>query len=163
VYVNRHALPHAWRVTHASQADWPTIRARLAGAGTWDPATEALLEAPPGPERLAAGPVTAAAPSMNRLQLTTEGDGPGLVVVSENYDAGWRAFAAGRELPVQPADGLAMAVSVPAGRQVVSMVYEPRLWRAGLGCAALAGLVLGGWALWRRRKGAQALGMLSQG
>ncbi|MFP5501835.1 MAG: YfhO family protein, partial [Candidatus Sericytochromatia bacterium] len=100
------------------------------------------------------GTVSATTPTLNRIAITTEGDGPGMVLVSESYDPGWKAFSHGLELPVRRADALIMAVEVPPGKQEVELRYEPRLWRWGLAGSGLSLLAVGFWGgiAWRRRR-----------
>lgn len=74
-------------------------------------------------------------------KLNVSGDGDLLAVVSERYDRNWIARVDGRKVPVLVADGLIMAVPVPAGEHRVELKYRPASYRIGLGLALCALLV----------------------
>jgi hypothetical protein len=168
---NARALPLAWRTSDAyvlgpagvdalikGQASVPVPGA--AGGGKvasalktpWDPAEIALLDAGPRPVGLTPGVVTLKRPGFNRLEFVTDGQGPGLVTVSEGYDAGWRAFSDGHERPVRRVDGVLMGVEVPAGRQIVTLAYTPPRWWAGVGLSTWSLLLLALWGLGARSR-----------
>ncbi|MNR99782.1 Bacterial membrane protein YfhO [compost metagenome] len=151
VVENRRALPRAWRPSEALVLPAEQVDARVMGAGPFDPRRTALVEAPLGVDRLAAGSVEVTSSSPNRLEVRTDGTGPGLVVISEGYDAGWQAWLSGRRLPVHRVDGLLIGLEVPAGAHSVSLRYEPPFWGVGLAGSGLAALAWGGWA-WRDRR-----------
>ena len=67
---------------------------------------------------------------------------PGYLVVRQAYYPGWRAWVDGEEVPLYPADGVLMALPVPAGRHRVQVVYAPRHLYAAL---ALQGAA---WVAW---------------
>ena len=70
-------------------------------------------------------------------EIAVEAREAGRVIVSEGWDAGWRAAVGGERRRVEPADAL-LAVDVPAGSSRLRLTYEP----AGLRWGA-AGTVLG--------------------
>lgn len=149
---NTQALPRAWRVAQATLTPVSWVRRRMAQDGAFDPRTEALVESPLGTSALTAGPAAATAPGFNRLRVTTDGPGPGFVVVSESHDAGWKAFLGDRPLSVHRVDGTLMGLEVPAGPQTVDLVYEPPRWRTGLLVSGLSALLLAAWGLLAHRR-----------
>jgi hypothetical protein len=161
---NPRALPRAWRLARATSLPAGAVDVHVMRDAAFDPAQEGLLDAParvPGP--LAPGPVTASTPGYNEIRFETAGPGPGLVAVSEGYDAGWHATAAdGRALPVYRLDGVILGVEVPAGPQKVVLRYEPPRWRPGLAVTALGLLALALWELADRRR-KQPVGVLAAG
>jgi uncharacterized membrane protein YfhO len=84
--------------------------------------------------------------------LEADLDAPGLVVVVDAWDPGWRARVDGRPAEVLRANGAFRAVAAPAGRHVVEMRYRP--WPVALGLAlsglGLVALLGGALALARR-------------
>ena len=86
----------------------------------------------------------------SRLEVETETTGPGVLVLSEAFDVGWRATVDGAPAAVERANVLFRAVRVPAGRHVVAMTYLPLSIRWGLGAASL-GVVLAAALLARGR------------
>jgi hypothetical protein len=157
---NPRALPAAWRPGTARLLAPAAVDAAVRGQTPFDPRGEALLEDGEVPGPLTPGPATVRATGLTTMALETDGPGPGLVVLSSNYDAGWRAWdAAGNPLPLRRADGFLLAIAVPAGPQRVALAYRPPGLGAGLAvtgvaAALLLALVLGLGA--RRRQGAGA-------
>jgi hypothetical protein len=86
-------------------------------------------------------------------------EGPALLRVAENWNAGWKCRIDGKAAPVLRADYLFMAVPLAeAGRHVVELRYAPRSAAVWLEAAGLAlGLCAAGWlavGAWKRRKDA---------
>ena len=76
-------------------------------------------------------------------------DRPGVLVLVEAYDPGWRVSVDGREAPLLAANVLFRGVRIPAGRHTVRFEYRP--WTAtvgvlltGLGAVATIALGLAG-------------------
>lgn len=89
----------------------------------------------------------------DRVRVEVETSGPGLLVLIDTYDPGWKATVDGRPEPLLRANVAFRGVRVPAGRHVVEQVYRPGTVVYGLmtSAAALAGL---GVALAIHRRGA---------
>jgi hypothetical protein len=89
----------------------------------------------------------------DRVRLEAEADAPGIVVLVDAWDPGWRAWTDGLPSPVLRANAAFRAVAVPAGRHVIEMRYRPRAVTAGLtlSVSGLAALVVGASLLARRR------------
>jgi hypothetical protein len=84
-------------------------------------------------------------------RLTVHARGPGLLVVGEHFDPGWRATVDGAAAPVVEADLAALGVALPASEHTVVLRFVPvGLWPGAL-FAAAAAAALGGVA-WSRRK-----------
>lgn len=148
VLENIQALPRAWRPERITRLTSDQVDQRVSRDPRFEPLLETLVEAPLPKAIWTEGNAEARTVGLNRIALTTSAPGPGLVVVSESYDPGWRAYHQGRELPVRRANGVLLAVEVPMGLVDVALVYEPRLWKWGV---ALSLLALGLLALWAGR------------
>lgn len=156
---NPRALPAAWRPGRARVLAPAAVDAAVRGQTPFDPRDEALLEGEALAGPLTPGSAQVEATGLSGMALTTDGAGPGLVLISSNYDAGWRAWdAAGGELPVRRADGFVLAVQVPAGPQRIQLTYRPARLGLGLTISAVAAAGLGALVAWlgrrRRRQGA---------
>jgi hypothetical protein len=152
VYENQRRLPRAWRPDAALALAPDTVDAHMRGEAPWDPRRQALLDAPAVPPAASPGTAEATTLSMNRIRVDTQGAGPGLVLVSEGYDPGWKAFSGDRELRVHRADALILGIEVPAGRHSIELRYEPPRWRLGLALSALSLILAVIWALWGVRR-----------
>jgi hypothetical protein len=74
-----------------------------------------------------------------RIVLDVEMAADGLLVLSEVYYPGWRAYANGEEVPVYRADHVLRAVPLRAGHHRVEMVFDPPWATVGL---AVSGVTL---------------------
>jgi uncharacterized membrane protein YfhO len=70
--------------------------------------------------------------------------GPGVLVLLDAWESGWRATADGADVPVLRADAAFRGVRLPAGEHRVEFRYRaPGLLEGiGIGIAGLLGLVL---------------------
>ncbi|MFP5503322.1 MAG: YfhO family protein, partial [Candidatus Sericytochromatia bacterium] len=150
VFENQRAMPMAWRPAVAEVHDPARVDALITREPDFDPRTTVLLEAPLAIEQVVPGTASVERHSLNRLTVATQGSGPGVVVVSEGYDPGWRASTGGRQLAVHRANGLLLGIEVPEGAHHIALVYEPPFWRAGLLGSGLSLLALLYW--WRRSR-----------
>jgi hypothetical protein len=146
VYERAGDLPHAWIVYDVrSVARGEALP--LLTSGAIDPYQTALVEGT-APETAApetAAPATSGSASArvlayepDRITLAANATAPGLLVISEVYAPGWRAFVNGREAPVLPTDHALRGVPLPAGEHTVELRYEPLSLRVGLIITGLA-------------------------
>ena len=149
-------VPAAW-LTWVEQVEWVTSEdqvwqalARRLQSPAW--AQGVVLEAA-SPRPLQRGPSPPAAGGAGvmlegrmyldgRWDIQVTAPRPGYLVVRQAYYPGWRAWVDGEEVPLYPADGVLMALPVPAGRHRVQVVYAPRHLYAALALQAAA------WAAW---------------
>ena len=94
--------------------------------------------------RSGAGTVRVVRYGEREVALETEADGPALLVSSEAWYPGWRAWVNGREQPLVLTNAAFRGLAVPAGRSTVRMRFDPPvLWRgAAVSLAALAALAM---------------------
>jgi hypothetical protein len=145
IYENRAALARV-RIVHQvlHVPDEQAASARLASLGPL-PTHAHSLDLPTTVEPAADGQVCPAlgsdsegesmhivdASDPDRMVLRGRLASPGLVVVADSYDPGWRAQVDGAPAPVFPADLLFRAVFVPAGEHEIVLSYAPRSILAG--------------------------------
>lgn len=145
VLENEAAFPRAWIVHEARQV--PEGEAlSLMTDGSVDPRRVAVLESEP-PELAPA--VDPSADSVvvehfepDRIVLTASTDAPGLIVLSEMYDPGWRAYLDGNELDIHVANHALRAVPLPAGEHEIELRYDPVSLRAGVAISGLTSLAM---------------------
>jgi len=86
-----------------------------------------------------------------RDELEVHASGPGLLVVIDRYDIGWRARIDGQESRVVAVDAMLIGVPVPAGDHRIEVFYQPRSVTIGASVSATAALVILLLLVWKRR------------
>src|SRR5262249_31485361 len=118
---------------------------------SFDVRQEAVVRGEELPELLEG---TAAPAQWERLwaeQMVVQAQGPGLLVVGEHFDPGWRATIDGRPARVAEADLAALAVVLPASAATVELRFVPVGLRPGIALALVATAALLGAEIARRR------------
>lgn len=84
--------------------------------------------------------VTSYAPTV--VTLRANSPGKCLLVASDAFDPGWKAYSDGKEVPIYLANHLFRAIYLAAGTHDVEMRYEPALFRTGLAVSISACVIL---------------------
>ncbi len=90
--------------------------------------------------------------SAERIELEVEAPTATMLVVAQAYYPGWRATIDGQPVRVLRANHAFQALALPAGARRVTLVYEDRVFQAGVAVTAFTGLACCGW-LGRKRRG----------
>jgi hypothetical protein len=141
---------NVWGVCQARSPDGagiaPLLTSRAAAeAKDFDPHQVALLEPGVPVPRLDCErePVVRVERSGHGFaEFDVRSDGRALLVVSESYNTGWRAWVDGERARVLPVNGLIQGVEVPEGNHRVKLLYRPPYFRSCVLLAALALLVI---------------------
>lgn len=167
IYENPFALPRTWGVC---QYDMTTNEEALRRMHQpdFDPQRVALLEEVPAldldspscdPQELKSEVVAYAD---DEIIIDTEFASPGLLMVSERHEPGWKATLDGQQSDVLRADYLLRAVAVPAGRHTVHLQFRSPIYLWGLGitlCSLVLFCGLSGF-IWKGWRGAAAVGLV---
>jgi hypothetical protein len=142
-----HAGPRAFLCGGAEVVPDKTERLARLGAEDFPIHGTVLLERDPGLDLPARGEMVPAMMHVerdDRITLAVEAPFPGILVVTEGWDPGWRATLDNEDTRVLIADHALMGVAVPAGVHVVELTFDPHgLTRAGaLMIGAIVVLVL---------------------
>ncbi|MBP6746174.1 YfhO family protein, partial [bacterium] len=73
-----------------------------------------------------------------RIELSTESDFSGYLVVADQYYPGWKASLDGQTTPILRANYVQRAIALPAGKHKVVFTYEPESYRIGLLISSIA-------------------------
>ncbi len=133
-------MDRAWVVGRHSVAEDDVALERML-LPSFDPAREAILAEPldVAPSAEPRGRVEWELDEPDERRLRVRVDGPGLLVVSENWFPGWVAEIDGREVPVRRANLTFQAVVLPeAGEHAVELRFTAPTVRSALGVSALA-------------------------
>ena len=178
LYRNRSPLPRAWLVKDYKVMDSGAMLSRMTGRD-FRPGREVLLEEdpkwinPPTPAftKGGLGGLNVGEPSVpacgrqglpqkvefisesnNRLALQVGVAEDSLLVLSDTYYPGWKAFVDGEKTKIYRADYTFRAISLNAGAHRVEFVYDPISFKLGVGATILG--ILGclgmGWVARRR-------------
>jgi hypothetical protein len=178
LYKNRSPLPRAWLVRDFKVLDSKTILSTIAKK-EFDPRKEVLLEEEPkwekeeiGGQHLPAGrqggppqnrkndvgeplsglplKVEFISETNNRLQLFVKSTENVLLVLSDTYYPGWKAFVDGNPKKIYQANYAFRAVPLNAGTHRVEFIYDPMSFKLGAGVTLLGILGCIAMALFRR-------------
>jgi hypothetical protein len=150
VYENKFALPrtylvNSYAITHDEEESLRAIRDNISelshsvilenGAPSF-PSTEA-------PAR--SGRARIGRYGVNEVELLVEADAPSLVVLTDSYYPGWKAFVDGVGTPIWRANSLFRAVETPAGTHTVLFKYQPASlrWGAAISVGTLLLVLIG--------------------
>jgi uncharacterized membrane protein YfhO len=142
IYKNERALPRAFVVGRVKViSDQEEILSELA---FFDPERLALLEEKPAwtldaPSLFQEAEVTFYSP--NKIVVQANLSSPGLLVLSELWYSGWRAYDNGQEVKIHRVNYLLRSVYLETGRHTVEFAYDPLTVK--LGCWVSIGAVLG--------------------
>jgi hypothetical protein len=67
---------------------------------------------------------------------------PGLVVISQTFYPGWRAFVDGKPAKLYETDGFLDGVPAPAGEHRIELIYQPWTIRVGAAISLLSAILL---------------------
>jgi len=101
-----------------------------------------LAEVRPEPEFR--GNVEIVDSDVNGYRFRVETSIPGVLVVSQNFYPGWKAFINGRPASVFPADHALTGIAVPAGRYDVNFQFQPSSFKVGASLSIIVVTVFGG-------------------
>jgi hypothetical protein len=136
------------------------VLARLASPG-FDPTRQVIGDRRPpwtGPPAREPGTAGAVETLANEIRLTAEAPGAAVLVLSDTYYPGWKAWIDGRETEVLRVNHALKGVPLEAGRHQVRFRFDPWRFRVGAWVSAVTALVLIGLAAWPvRRDGGRTL------
>lgn len=145
LYENPSAMPRAFLASGAIVATGEAEALRLLSDPNFNPRESVVVAAPVavngGPE---AGSARIVEEKLNSIRIEVESPSDALLVLSDNYYPGWRAWVDGAPVEVLRANHTMRAVQVPAGRHTVSFVFWPAsfIWSSGASLAAAAALMV---------------------
>ena len=79
----------------------------------------------------------------SNVMIETISDEATLLILTDVYYPGWKAFIDGAETKIYRADGLVRAVFVPEGNHTVEFVYLPESYSVGITISVVSAIILG--------------------
>jgi hypothetical protein len=156
VYKQPAAFPHAWavhkliRITSNDQANWYMME-RLDDLRSEAVMFDPVPALPACADSLAAGDaVNLIEDRGSRVSVNVRLSCPGMIVVSDTYFPGWRAYVDGRPAQIYQVDAAMRGILAPAGVHSVTMRYRPMSVYLGTGLTFLG--ILGAALLARSKR-----------
>ncbi len=154
IYRNPNAFPHAW-IVHRVNVESSREDVFLQVASFKGDLRETALMSKPLKE--AVDPPSGAPEEthienyrLDRVQLSVESHGRGLLVLSENYYPGWQVWVNNKPATIYEVDGALRGIPVPNGTSAVTLFYAPLSLSLGTTLSWLTlCMVL---AVWRRSR-----------
>jgi hypothetical protein len=99
----------------------------------------------------------------SRVELEVDMQTPGLVVLSDLWDGGWRATLDGAACPIYRVDVALRGFRVPEGKHQIVCIYDPQSVQIGFRAAGIGGFFLLAWTIWKlaRRPGTLPIGSVA--
>jgi hypothetical protein len=145
VLVNSNALPRVF--IPKSVETIPNDRAELKklASAQFNPADVAYVESPVDLPASGRGAARILNEIPTRITISAHMETPGLVVLADNWDKGWRAYWNGKPVPILRTNYTVRGVVVPPGTGTLEFVYRPASLILGLWLAGAAMVILLGW------------------
>lgn len=140
VYENLEALPRFFLVGRIRPAGSLEESIAFLGSREFDPRSIATVEGVAPRVVEGSGRVGVRRYTAREVELEVEADATALLVSSEVYYPGWRAFLDGRAHPLLLVNGAFRGLVVPRGRHRVVMRFQPRILAWGMAVSSAAWL-----------------------
>lgn len=156
VYENPAALPRAYFAARYEYEPYLDLTLQRIELGHVDSGELVLLASDPVcPVAGNDGTVTITRYEPNQVEIATEQDEPGILVLTDLYDEDWRVSVDGQSADMLRANFALRAVCVPEGAHTIHFEYRPRAYLVGRTISGIGwfALIVGviGWAIWRWR------------
>ena len=140
--VNSNALPRAFIPRRVETIADDHARLAKLTSPQFDPREVAFVETSvdlPGPAR---GSAEIVAEIPTHVTVSAHMETPGLLVLADLWDPGWRAYQNGHAVPILRTNHALRGVIVPAGTSTIDFRYEPQSFRLGLLFSGLSAVVM---------------------
>ncbi len=158
VYENLDALPRAFVPRRVERLSGKHVLDRMASSD-FDPRDLAFVDQVPGLPGNCRGDVRLFDLSPTALKLEADMETDGLVVVSDMWDADWKATVDGNPVEILRTDSALRGLRTPAGKHTILMHYRPAAVRRGFLASLCAGSALAAWGVglvvWNRSRGSR--------
>lgn len=142
VLLNRAALDRAFVPGRVEVVADERERLQKLASPQFDPRAIAYVETPVDLPAACRGAAKITAEIPARIEVSVEMQTPGMVVLADLWDKGWKAYLDGRPVPILRADHAVRGVVVPAGNTTLEFRYEPDSFHLGLMLSGVAAVLL---------------------
>jgi len=146
VYENPRCLPRVFIPRHVQVVDDSQRRLQMLGQPDFDPTDIAYVESPgTNLDQAAEGQAQISRDLPSHITIDYDMRTPGLIVLSDLWDAGWHAKMNGLDVPVLRVNHAFRGVMAPRGKGVLQYDYAPRSFFLGLKLSAASAAALLVW------------------
>jgi hypothetical protein len=145
VFVNSNALPRVFIPKSVQTVTNDEAELTDLASPQFNPANVAFVETPVELPADSRGTVQITSETPTHITIAAQMDTPGMVVLADRWDKGWRAYWDGRPVPILRANYAIRGVIVPTGNGTLEFIYQPASLILGLWLAGFAAMVLLGW------------------
>jgi membrane protein YfhO len=144
LYEIPNALPRAHIVFEAVQETNPISTLGRLASDNFDAVREVVLDAPVSLQESdkSIGKTVISRYENSRVQIDAQLSAPGILVLNDSFDPGWKVFVNGKEQRILRANYFFRGVALPAGKHRVEFVYDPLSFRIGLMVSSLTLMLL---------------------
>jgi hypothetical protein len=147
VLVNSNALPRVFVPRSVETVSDDRAELKKLASAQFNPADVAYVESPVNLPASCRGAARILNEIPTRITISVHMETPGLVVLADNWDKGWRAYWNGKPVPILRANYTIRGVVVPAGNGTLEFVYKPTSLILGFWLAGFAIIVLSCWLI----------------
>jgi hypothetical protein len=159
VMKNSRALPRVFVPERVEVVGDKEERLAKLAAEDFNPRQVAYVEEPVELPAKCRGTAEIAEEIPTRVEVSFDMQTPGLVVLADRWDAGWRAYRDGKAVPILQTNHAVRGVVAAAGKGTIEFCYEPAGFAWSLRLCPMALLTLVVWAgaiVWSSRGGRRA-------
>ena len=132
IYLNKNVLPKAWIVGNVKSVTTQRESLMETLLNGFDPSNSAIILNYKGEQLkgFALGQVEVISRTENKIEMKSQSETGGLLVLSEiYYQPSWRAFVNGEETHVYQTNHVLRSVKIPAGKSEIIFEYNDRNWK----------------------------------
>jgi uncharacterized membrane protein YfhO len=144
IYENPYALPRAFIAYRPEYADTYKQAQRILSGPGFDPRYQVVLEeeAPQGYKSEAVindnAKISIKEYHANKVVINAQTENPGVLILSDIYYPGWRAYVDGKESKIYRVNGLLRGVFIEKGQHEVIFKYMPASFIAGISLSLIS-------------------------
>ena len=147
VLINSNALPRAFVPKSVKTTTNDREELEALASPQFNPAGVAYVESPAELPAMCRGTAEITNEIPTRIMVSVQMETPGLIVLADRWDKGWRAYWNGKPVPILQANYAVRGVVVPAGAGTLEFIYKPASLILGFWLAGLAVIFLAGWLI----------------
>ena len=158
VFQNINVLPKAWIVGNVKSVETQRESLMETLLNGFDPSNTAIIYKYQGEplKGMASGQVDVISRAENKINIISQSETGGLLVLSEiYYKPGWRAYVNGEETPVYQTNHILRSIYVPSGKNQIEFRYDDSSWKQTriLSRVSFLAIIFGfGFILWKEKE-----------